>query len=204
MLLAKNNLEIAELCPKASNRYTLMSVYICPDKTVVSDAKYLIEVQAPNSEAAEFPTLDGCTQAETFEPFLLPAEAAQKVAKAIPTKSKLPILHHVAVGAEADSEFAKLATTDLDAPTITRVRKTRGQFLAYDHLFPTTAPALKICFDANKLAKLLNGISKAMGKGKNEEAVVTMELWDATTTAKITAKSDAGQEIRALIMLCNP
>ena len=97
-MLNRHNLNIARLAAKDESRYMVTGVRVSPSETIATDGRQLTRVTTPKFKADDFPVKDGFKPTTTFEPFILPAQSALAIAKALPKKSTLPILLNAAIG----------------------------------------------------------------------------------------------------------
>ena len=78
-MLNKNNFEIARLCPKAGgSKFALEGIRVTPAGTAVTDGHVLLKIS--NSSGSDH-----------FDPFMLHAKVALKIAAALPVGSEIPI-----------------------------------------------------------------------------------------------------------------
>jgi hypothetical protein len=98
-MLNKHNLNIARLAAKDESRYTLQGILVSPEHTTCTDGHQLTRVTTPKMDPQAYPEVEGGSPAtKTWEPFILPRDAALAISKAIPKSSTVPILGNAAIG----------------------------------------------------------------------------------------------------------
>src|SRR5271167_1770826 len=95
ILVNKHNLALADFAAKEESRYTLHGIQITTEETVVTDGHVLARVTLPAVETKNFPIIEGFTP-NGFTGCLLPTEACKEIEKALPKKTKIPILANAA------------------------------------------------------------------------------------------------------------
>jgi DNA polymerase III sliding clamp (beta) subunit (PCNA family) len=165
-LLNKHNFAIAALASKESSRYTLTAIEVSPEGTAATDGHVLCVVSAPKGSDAKperFPAVDGFEDKGDGK-FLLPADQAARIAKALPVKSTMPILKNAAVSYRDKAEAgignsAAIAVTDLAAPQVFRTQNPNGQFPNYKRILDQPAPTLRMAFNAKQLGTVLKQVA---------------------------------------------
>lgn len=202
MLLNRYNLMIASLAPKPGSRYALAAIHVGPEGTAVTNGEYLVAVTLPHVDKTNFPSIDGFTQQQTSEPFLLGGADAVKLEKAIP-KSYIPVLNHVAVGKPGEN-MLNLATTDLDTTQVFKPRKVSGQFPNWKAVMhaPEVEPVVEIRLSAKYLVALAKQAVAFMGDSvSGSHSPITLRLFGATESVEMWARNgDTGQTFFAVMM----
>lgn len=197
MLLNKQNLQIANLASTEESRYILTAIHVSSKWTATTNGHYLVTVTLPQAKDESFPVIEGFEPTNgTTEPFLLHRNDALAIAKGIPSKTTIPILHHASVGRANDR--IQVATTDLASPKVTTIAKVEGMFPNIDAVIPDSAKTkLTIGFSADYLMKLAKSAIDTCGK----QTVIKLELRDEHSAAKMSAtNSNTEQEWLAVLM----
>ncbi len=191
MLFNKNNLKVARVASKDSNRVELSSVYFTKDKTVATDSYCLVEMTTPQGlDIKDFPVVDK-KRAIGFKPFMVKAESLKDIK--LPVKTNLPILENLAVS-YSDNDIVKLYTTDLTSGNVKAIKKVQGQFPDYEKIFPKKKARLEFKMDAKLLKKVLEAVGD-LNKGNH----ITIKLYDINQAVVIEAENE-NQKARAMIM----
>lgn len=200
-VLTKRNLAIASLASKKEkSRFTPNGLYVTPEATVETDGSQLCMVSTVSVDAEEVPVIPEFTLATEWNSFLLPATSASEIAKAIPHKSRIPILRNAFIGVESENGHAQLATTDLDHPHVFTPAKLEGTFPNYARIIPDPQNQ-KFCisFDANVLEPVLKQIRDfCQGAPK---AICRLYFTDRNSPVRIDADYD-NQHFIAVVMPC--
>ena len=202
-MLNKHNLAIAALATCEKSRYTLSGIQITPTETVVTDGHCLVRVSTPSADAANFPTTENFTPSDNFAPFLLAADAAKQIERAIPKRTIIPVLAHAAIdGANTNAgDVAMVMVTDLENHQIFSPRKQEGKFPDYKGYIPKAADAtFVIHFDGVLLAKVLDMAGKFSSHPGN---VITLRFTAPDSAVRIDAyNGTTDQLMQAVVMPC--
>jgi hypothetical protein len=205
-MLNKHNFEVANFVCKEESRYSLQAILVTPQATVATDGHRLVKVTVPADRKAEdFPKADPSFHAsDTFAPFLLPAESAKQIAKAIPKKQTIPILECVAIdGKQTDANgTAHLAVTDLQTFTPFTVRKPEGRFPNYESIIPKTGECtLSISVNPVYLMELCKSALEFQGGRGAYNPKIILRFRDANSSIRLECKpNDERQEWLAVLM----
>lgn len=199
-LLNKHNLSIAKFCSKENSRYEVGGVLITDVETVATDGHTLVRVSTPEVPADQFPEIEGFKAKESWKPFILPREAALRLAKELPSKDTVPALACAAVGDATDAGTeAVFATTDLETKLVVSVRKPDGQFPNWKQVVPSTDDAkATITLNANYLKELFSAIA-AFTKG-DTLPLATLRFFASEGALRVDASNEAGQYFTGVIM----
>jgi DNA polymerase III sliding clamp (beta) subunit (PCNA family) len=201
-LLNKHNFAIAALASKESSRYTLQAIEVSPEGTAVTDGYVLCVVSAPEANNQNFPAVDGFEDKGDGK-FILPADQAARIAKALPVKSTIPILKNAAVSYSDKAEAgvgnsAAIAVTDLAAPQVFRTQNPNGQFPNYKRILDQPAPTLRMAFNAKQLGTVLKQVA---GFTDDRASEVVFSFTDAQSPVKFEARNDeTGQIMQGCVM----
>lgn len=204
-MLNKHNLEIAKGCTTEPCPYNLEVVRVTPKYTVTTDGRQLIRVTAPVAEAETFPTVVGVAPpTEDFEPFLLEASDALRIAKALPRKTTIPILSNAAISGATDGNYAVIVTTDLQCSQTFTVGKTQGQFPDCERIIPDAEGA---DFTADIDASILKYICERITVFKDRPPICRLRFYHKTDPNGVTRpirldayNPDTGQLLTAVLM----
>lgn len=197
-MLNKFNLAVSEFVSKNASRYTLNSILVTQDETVATDGHRLVRVSVDKSIAVDqFPVKEGAafTANDDYKPFLLPADTAKAIVKAIPRKSTLPALSCVAIDGKAtDSNGdAHLAVNDLETFQPFTVRKPEGQFPNWQAVMPKVENAkFTIAVNAKYLAELARAAAAFVADEPNQRVVLRFDT--AERAMRMDCERDGGAQ----------
>jgi DNA polymerase III sliding clamp (beta) subunit (PCNA family) len=194
MLLNKHNLAIAELAEKTSSRSFATGILVSKDGTVVTNGQYLVKVSLPNQDQ-QFPQVARFTEAADVGDFILLAADAKEIAKALPKKTKIPVLSCAKIG-----EGNAIAVTDLDTSRVFQPKAIEARFPDYQRVMPTEAPAMRMVFDAGYMEKLCKSYSACGTAG----AVIALDIFGPDRAMRLSGTcEETGQQWTALLMPCH-
>lgn len=134
MLLSKQLLQVAKIASKDDTRpvLTAIKVYREDGKTVAvaTDGYMLSEVIEDTPDSSDYPLLMDERKPVEVEEVLLPAKTAEKIGKAIVSKSAMPVLRYALL------EGDRVSTTDLEEITSLGFRPIEGNYPDYRQLTP--------------------------------------------------------------------
>ena len=205
-MLNKNNFEIAKLCPKKDEnkyRYAWHGIRVTPTGTTVTEGHILIQVS-------------GVGDTEEFDPFILPAKAASKIAAALPLRAAFPDLSNAVIkSAEAEKVVIEVTNADLDVESYS-IRPAEGGFPDISKVIPAIGKAtMELDLDLDLLVPLLERIRKFYGNQDRKKPklrrVATFRFHKLNPDGpmkdqaqRIDAVNDQGQTLTAVIMPCQP
>lgn len=198
-MLNRNNLAIAKAAPKDEGKYVLQGILIEPRQSIVTDGHMMIIVAHTAHSAADFPNLGGGhVSQDEFPAFMIPTKTALEIAKAIPTKTTLPILEHAAVS-HFDGDHVSMVATDLETERVFRFKRLVGQFPNWRAVLPhPTEDKPSITFDVDILQDTLNHL-KSMGV-----SAITMRFNDGDSPMRIDGViKETGQAVTAIVVPMN-
>ena len=206
-MLNKNNFEIARLCPKPDDHslYSMDGIRVTPTGTTVTDGHVLLRVS-------------GVQDPEDFDPFILPARTALRIANALPTRQRECSHPEAQIrSTDAGKLVVDVMNTDLDVDSysISPIDGKR-KFPDADRVIPAKKGATgDVLLDLDILVPLLERIRKFHGNqtrtGPRIRRLATFRFYKTTGgesvndhAQRIDAKNDLDQEITAVIMPCRP
>ena len=204
LLLSRANLELAALASSDSTRTNLAGLYVTPECTVATDGHALGIVDAPQTDGADFPRVAGMEPqpAETLKPCIIPTDGAKRMVKALPRRSRVPVLEHACVDvahSNVNGTF-RAVTTDLETTTPIEVRKVDGEFPMYSQVIPGGEPVFSIGFDTCLLRRVLDVAVKCKGRDYKGAAGFRFDFYGPDAPVKITGTNDGGQRLTFLVM----
>ena len=196
MLLNRAALELAKLASKEESRYTLQGISIEKDCAIATDGHILVHLANPSAGMADsdFPVIEGQTaRAMNGTNVLVHRDAAIAALKAIPRKSNIPVLRSAMM-----AEGGKLVVTDL-ASTQTFPHEVEGTFPNWRQIMPAEdkVPAVTIGFDPRLMKQLCDYF---IATGGPRAQTVKLSIYDPTSTMKLEGKTEAEQDVTALLM----
>jgi hypothetical protein len=200
-LLNKHNMAVRFAASKEESRYTLRAILATENETVATDGHIMCRVSLPNTDAKNFPLVDGFTP-NGFTRGLIPLDAAKDIENAIPKSKNLPILNHAAISSErigeTDRELLKIATTDLDTPKLLTVRQPDGTFPNWQQVWPKDKkPVIDLCLNARLLAAIAQAATKFSDRAA---APIRLRFYGEHTAMRFDLVNDDGQEMNGLLM----
>ena len=197
-MLNKSNFEIAKLCPQDDNRsaFALHGIHVTPKETTVTDGHMLLKISTGDA-------------ADHFDPFILPAVVALKIAAALPTGSEIPFHDHANIEHTEGEAAVRISVTNEDTDQdVYSARSIARKFPSIDKVIPNVEEAaLEMVFDLDILVPLLKQISEFHGTQAPDASwkrrYATFRFYkDVLGAQRIDAKNDLGQELTAVIMPC--
>jgi hypothetical protein len=163
-MLNKNNFEIGKLAPKPDDesRPGLSCVLVSPDKTVVTDGHYIIEVSGAECEDNFLPFDDVMPSAD-FEPFTVPADEAIALAKVF-VKTETPEGNLLAVQPDNGKGVSAFALRQERREKVFRMDKPDRSFPDYEEIFAGLKDeAAFVLLDLNLLIPVLRHMKNVSG-----------------------------------------
>ena len=201
-MLNRSNFLIAALCaePGDGKAMPLEGIYVTPEGTTACDGFIAATVSAFESDQASlFDEAEDVEPADFFTGFILPADVALKVAKAIPKKTMDEAAKYAVVDCTTEgSERAMLSVNQALRQDILRARKIEGQYPNAAKLIPSARSAK---FTATLNGESLAALTKAVAAFCNAHNTDLVELTfhGEGKPLRIEAKGN-GQNLVAIIM----
>lgn len=200
MLLNRHNLRVSTLCGRDPGRYGLLGVHVTPAHTEASDGHCAGRVTVPLHDTEDFPPCAGIVDtSDPLTPCIIPRDAAERLAKAIPHTSSKPILRHARVdvaSSNANGSF-RAVTTDGETVQPIEARKVAVEFPDLDRVIPTGTPTLSVRFNAELLARVL----KVAGAFNERSHAVRIDFTDDVSPVKITATDVATGQTGTFVIM---
>lgn len=200
-MLNVHNLTLATLCSKEASRFTINGILVTPECTVVTDGHQLTIVDTPAIPAEEqMPLICGKPILRTWKPFILSADHAQELAKAIPKKSFMPVLCNAYLlerGEENVTFGIGLSEQDGTGRTLT-FPILAGNFPDYYRALPKELP-----FSINLSALLLSDLTTfthRMVRTKHRGGHIALKIKDNASAIQMDALTEDNQRVRAILM----
>ena len=190
-LINKKHLAVSKVASRDATRYVLNGIKIEETetgvKTIATDGKSLaiVETVGMIDKPEDFPAVPGMdTAPNAATAGIIPIDTVEKVIKAIPKKTKLPILGSALL--KMSAELATFGTTDLDTAQVIPSRVIVGHYPNYQQVIPEGKPEAVVSFDPGKMIEMMKIAIEVVGKGNP----ITMELRGALNPMKFINKSD--------------
>lgn len=200
-MLNVHNLTLANLCSKEASRFTLNGILVTPECTVVTDGHQLTIVDTPAFPAEEqTPLICGKPILRTWKPFILGADHALELAKAIPKKSFMPVLcnaYLLECGEENVTFGIGLSEQDGTGRTLT-FPILAGNFPDYHRVLPKELP-----FTINLSALLLSDLTTfthRMVRTKHRGGQISLSIKNNTSAVQMDSFTEDNQRVRAILM----
>jgi hypothetical protein len=153
-MLNKNNLKVAQFASKEESRYCLSGIQVRADATIATNGALLVWTSKAPGDSSTFPLIDGApAPQENHAPFVLGAEQAKAIEKAIPRKPAHEILGNAAVAVDPEGK-PTISVTDLESPQIFRPAPLGGKFPEWEYVMPKGKPVFQIGLSAAYLAQI--------------------------------------------------
>lgn len=162
-----------------AGRYSLNFVHVSGSFTEASNGHVLARLNHDGLTSDDFPVVDG--QATAGADLLIDPDALAKAAKSMPKRSHLPILETIHAGVNPAGETV-LTTTDLDSPSITKVKSAEVAFPETDRVIPKDIPPT-IAFSARYLGQIAKW-AQAHGK-LGKDTPIRFHVKDKDSAARL-------------------
>lgn len=225
-MLNKHNLSLAKLGSTEPNRFTLAGILVTPKETVVTDGNHLTRLTLPRMDPSSFPDVSHVTGKATkeFAPFIMPMKDAVDIAKALPSKTVLPVLDHAAIFEQSPQkgcaqcgiqtehhqnashgfqqsdrvDSTTVVVTDLERTKPFFVKTLAGNFPDYERITPRRENnCFEIAMDARLLKRLLDHIVELQKGERYATCILSFE--DPSKAMQIFSSRD-GQDWTSVVM----
>ena len=213
MLYSKAHFAVRHAASTDETRYNLNGLHFRGDGTTeATDGHMLIRIKAATPAYDEHPNgTEGVP-----EPFILPLEAAHRVAKAIPKRSPSPVLTHAALDVPSTNGngSARFVVTDGYNGTgneqAIEAKKIEGEYPNTDQVIPKDAP-FSFCINLTLLERVIKASKEFGGSGKgkdskgkdskgNQAHFAKFHVTDNSSPVRITISNPDVGELEAVIM----
>jgi len=207
MLLNKKSLDcISTFAGKDDARYMLNGVHIEASGNLIATDGHILGILTPGDSLDEkdFPAIgQSAGDVPALRPCTLAIDGIKALAKAIPTKSCLPIVKHALLDHTATNANGKAVfhVTDLDNPQVVNVAKLDGTFPNYVAVMPKDPPVYRIVFDAELLKRVATA-ALTLGKDQKMTAIELEFTASGLSAMKATSTNPDGQTLTAVVMPC--
>ena len=177
-----------------AGRYSLNFIHVTKDYVESTNGHVLARLYHDGLSADDFPLVDG--QASEGADLLIDPDALTKAIKSTPKRSTMPILEVVHAGVNPAGETV-LTTTDLESPSITKVKSAEVTFPDCDKVIPDKAP-LTIGFSAKYLGQIAAWAQKHGNKGK--ATAIRFHIKDKDSAARLQVELQDGRDALFVLM----
>lgn len=206
MLINKKSLDcISTFASTDPARYMLQGVHLEASGNLVATDGHILGILTPGDrlEEKDFPAIGQSTgDVPALAPCTLAIDGVKALAKAIPTKARLPIVKHALLDHTATNANGKAVfhVTDLDNPQVLNVAKMDGTYPNYVAVIPKDEPVYRIVFDAELLKRLAHA-ALTLGKDDKKTTAIELEFTASGLTAMTaTSTNQDGQTLTAVVM----
>ena len=200
-MLNKHNLEIAKLSGGVpGGGIHTPGIRVRPNETGVTNGHMLMIVSGTPDKSDDFPNIEGFVPSQDFEEFVAPPESVLKIVKNMSTKSRIPVLDHVAVEVQ-EGKNPRFAITDLDSHQVFTVRP-MGKYPDLKRVVPDRGKkGVRIRLDLNVILPLLTQVKSFLrGGNSGEKRLVDICVYDDVSPIRIDAENDLDQVCTAVVM----
>ena len=177
-----------------SGRYALNYLHVTKDHVESSNGHVLARLNHDGLTSDDFPVVEG--QATEGADLLIDPDTLTKAIKSTPKGSTLPILETVHAGVNPVGETV-LTTTDLESPSVTKVKSADTSFPDCDKVIPNKAP-ITIAFSARYLGQIAKW-AQAHGKlGKGTP--IQFHVKDKDSAARLQVELEDSREALFVLM----
>lgn len=164
----------------------------------VCDGKYLLRVDGPLPDAADYPAPPAIVEAPNSAMAAIVGAKDWKAAfRAVPKpkRGSSPVLSHLAL--VPGERTVTLGATDGTTQAVQTIENVDGRWPQTDQVFPKDAPVATVKLDVSKLAQLAAVLASIL---PDDGQTVTLELHGDSKPIQIKAETADGQKIAALLM----
>lgn len=167
MLLSKPMLSVRHAVSTDEYRRSMCGVRLDPAKnrTIATNGHFLLMATAHEGgpKPEEFPSNPNGDAKPLDHPVTIPTTAVEAMRKAIPKKSKCPILLKALV-TNGQPDRVSIGTTDLDTWNAQEVKIIEESFPDVEQVIPKDGKGLRIAFSPSYLATICYAVQEAGGK----------------------------------------
>ncbi len=180
------------------SRPFLEGVHVTNNQLEVTDGHVAVRVKITTPTPAEdFPVVSGLPQTNGNFSTIIPADAWAQAFKAVPKKTRAPILENVAIAHSENRQQIVLASTDLGTARVSPTTPIAGQFPNVDNVFPKDTPATTIRVNAAQLSKLLASLATL---AEDRTTTVTLNIYSPNSPMLLTVDTPTdGYTVEALV-----
>lgn len=204
MLYSKNQLAVRHAASKDESRANLCGVRFKKDGTVeATDGHILCRIKAEAPPVEEFPVVVGAELDGEVEDFTLELGAVERIVKAIPKRTRMPVLAHAAVNVSATNGngSAEFITTDLETAQTIKGRKLDDHWPNTDSVIPAEdGEGASFCVNLSLLVRIEKAVREFRGNAQTGAPVRVKLGRDAFSPIRITAKNPGVGELTAVVM----
>ena len=205
MLLNKKSLDcISAFASSDPTRYMLQGVHIEASGNMIATDGHILGILTPGDslEEKDFPSIgQSAGDVPALVPCTLAIDGIKALSRAIPTKSRMPIVKHALLDHTATNANGKAVfhVTDLENPQVVNVAKLDGTFPNYVAVMPKDPTVYRIVFDAELLKRVATA-ALTLGKDQKETAIELEFTASGLSAMKATTTNKDGQTLTAVVM----
>lgn len=196
-LMNRAEMDLAGLAGSDASRFSTCGVHVTDKHSEVTNGHYLVRVPAEPMKAEDFPVVPGMGNGGSIDA-IVPTGALQSAAKAVPKKSRIPVLAalHIGVGEKG----IVLTSTDLESAHVQPTQVIEGKFPDCDKVIPAESEChVKVAFSAAYLKALAAYVEKH-GQGRSPAMQISIDPKHPENAARIEFNLEDGQKGLAVLM----
>jgi DNA polymerase III sliding clamp (beta) subunit (PCNA family) len=205
MLLNKKSLDCISIFASTDpSRSMMLGVHVETNGNLVATDGHILGIVTPGDglDEKDFPNIGQSSgDIPPLKPCTLAVDGLKALAKAIPTKSRMPIIKHALLDHTATNANRKAVfhVTDLDNPKVINIAKLDGTFPNYVAAMPNDPPVYRIVFDAELLKRLVTA-ALTLGKDQKKTYIELEFVASGLSGMKATSTNKDGRILTALVM----
>ncbi len=196
MYYTENSLAVKRACSKDDTRPALQNVLLTDGVALATDGHALFRVGATK----EFQEPEDCPKIGIMpinSRVLIPKDSADRLLKAIPKRSTLPVLHGFWTGTNG-SKAVQAVATDLDCNTV--VKTDDSSYPDTDASWPDGEPYFEVAISGDILKQLAEFVKRAHPDSLTQMIKFTFRKDPGTAICFDGGTNNRGQKIDGLIM----
>lgn len=199
-MLNKQNLAISALADRSKYARERAGILVSDNFTAATDSRVLAVVNRPAIDPADFPVSPDGTPAQPKQGrYILDAEDAGRLSKAIPKAKTFPILANI-MPLEPVNGSRRFLLGEIGSMSIQTLTPVDQKFPNFKRVWPKGKAKFEISFSVELLGNLLATMEKASTK---HFPIVSLKFYDPDKAARFQCKlTDEGQKMTGLIMPC--
>jgi len=210
MLYSKAHLAVRHAASADAARFNLNGVHFEADGTTeATDGHMLLRATVATPPMEEFPAVGELPEGDSagpIVPFILPIDVADRLAKSIPTRPRMPVLAHAALDAESTNANgrARFVATNLEGVTITEGEKIDGEYPKTSQIREPVKRDARFAFRMNlrlleRVVKAAKEFERAHGQSTKDPLVADFYMTDGLSPVAVVIERD-GDTLEAIVM----